>query len=137
MEILTEIFLGSIGTLISFAALFAGIGYFRQGKDQGKLSTTNLLKEQIEALEGKVNGQQSEIIELTSKVKLLTDAVEEKNKKIGEMMEILQGRDPEMTTFIALMKAYIAGNLPMLEMIKTKTIPTVERLEKYLDKQQF
>ncbi len=52
-------------------------------------------------------------------------------------MEILQGRDPKMTEFIAKMEAYMTSNIPLLETVKTKTVPTIERLEKYLDKQQF
>lgn len=126
-----------VGALFGFAALFAGIGYFNQGKDQGKLSTTTLLKEQIDALETKVNGQADEIVTLTDEVQKLRTAVEEKNKKIGEMMEILQGRDPQMLAFMDMMNTYINTNTSLWETVKTKTIPTIERLEKYLDKQVY
>ncbi len=126
-----------IGAVMAFAALFAGIGYFRQGKDQGKLSTNTLLKEQIDALETKVNTQTADIEKMGKEIHELRFAVDARDKKIAEFMEIFQGRDPQMTVFIATVTKYIETNVPLLENIKMHTVPTIENLQKYLDKQSF
>lgn len=143
-DTITIIGLTLVGTLFGFAALFAGIGYFRQGKNQGeldkaniKLNTNTLLKEQIDALETKVNTQTTDIEKMGREIHELKNAVEEKDKKIDEFMKIFQGRDPQMTAFITTVTKYIESNVPLLESIKMHTIPTIENLQKYLDKQTF
>lgn len=125
------------GAIVSFAGLFAGIGYFRQGKKKEildgqteELNTINLLKNDVETL-------QKQVKELTQKVETLTKDNEAKTKKLDEWMLVFQGRDPAMQTFMKMMETYIATNSPMLEAVKSKALPTIERLEKYLDKQTF
>jgi len=121
----------------SMAALFAGVGYFRQGKAKSKLDTVTLFKEQVDALEGKVNTQTDEMAKLMKRIKMLQDAIDERDKKFAQAILAIQGRDPSMQEFMILMRSYIDTNTPLLETIKTKTIPTIERLELYLNKQTF
>ena len=49
----------------------------------------------------------------------------------------MQGKNPEMTEFVTMMKAYIEMNRPLLDKINHEVVPTVERLGKFLDKQSF
>lgn len=137
-----QIIISIVGTIISLAALFAGIGYFRQGKKQGEMDTVTLFKDQIDALEGKVNlqseqisKQDTEIKNLTNEIQILRKEITEKDKKLIETLEILQGRDPRMQEFISELKAYIELGRPALETLTTKIIPIVNRLDKFLDKQ--
>ena len=141
---LLEVIGSIIGVVLAVAAAFAAIGYYRQGGNQAKLdegndklNTNTLLKEQIDALENKVNRQSSEIEDLTKKVQFLTTSLEEERKKFAETILTIQGKDPQMTEFIVTMKAYVEINKPIMETIKTEVLPTVNRLEKFLDKQSF
>ena len=133
-----------IAAVLAVAATFAAIGYYRQGSNQARLddgnselNTNALLKEQIDALENKVDRQSSEIQDLTKKVQFLTTSLEEERKKFAETILTLQGKNPEMTEFITMMKAYIEINRPLLDKINHEVVPTVERLGKFLDKQSF
>ena len=133
-----------IAAVLAVAATFAAIGYYRQGSNQARLddgnselNTNALLKEQIDALENKVDRQSDEIKELTSKVQFLTTSLEEERKKFAETILTLQGKDPQMTEFVTMMKAYIDMNRPLLDKINHEVVPTVERLGKFLDKQSF
>lgn len=133
-----------IAAVLAVAATFAAIGYYRQGSNQARLddgnselNTNALLKEQIDALENKVDRQSSEIQDLTKKVQFLTTSLEEERKKFAETILTLQGKDPQMTEFITMMKAYIDMNRPLLDKINHEVVPTVERLGKFLDKQSF
>lgn len=124
------IIISIIGFILSIAALFAGVGYFRQGKNQAKLDANALLKDDVVALTKKVN-------EMDKEIKSLRLAIEEKDKKLSDTLAILQGRDPQMTAFVEIVKSYITANVPLLEEIKTTTIPTIKKLDKFLDKQHF
>lgn len=133
-----------IAAVLAVAATFAAIGYYRQGSNQARLddgnselNTNALLKEQIDALENKVDRQSSEIQDLTKKVQFLTTSLEEERKKFAETILTLQGKDPQMTEFVTMMKAYIDMNRPLLDKINHEVVPTVERLGKFLDKQSF
>ena len=133
-----------IAAVLAVAATFAAIGYYRQGSNQARLddgnselNTNALLKEQIDALENKVDRQSSEIQDLTKKVQFLTTSLEEERKKFAETILTLQGKDPQMTEFVTMMKAYIDMNRPLLDKINHEVVPTVERLGKLLDKQSF
>ena len=141
---LLEVIGSIIGVVLAVAAAFAAIGYYRQGSNQARLddgnselNTNALLKEQIDALENKVDRQSSEIQDLTKKVQFLTTSLEEERKKFAETILTLQGKDPQMTEFVTMMKAYIEMNHPLLDKINQEVIPTVERLGKFLDKQSF
>lgn len=137
MDTIFEIFLGTIGTIISLAALFAGFGYFRQGRNQARIDANILLKDDVDALTKKVNLQAEDIEKLTNKVTQMEGVILEKDKKLAETLLILQGRDPQLITFVETVKKYIETNIPLLETIKTETIPTLEKLDKYLNKQTF
>ena len=141
---LIEVVGSIIGVVLAVAAAFAAIGYYRQGSNQARLddgnselNTNALLKEQIDALENKVDRQSSEIQDLTKKVQFLTTSLEEERKKFAETILTLQGKDPQMTEFVTMMKAYIDMNRPLLDKINHEVVPTVERLGKFLDKQSF
>ena len=141
---LLEVIGSIIGVALAVAAAFAAIGYYRQGSNQARLddgnselNTNALLKEQIDALENKVDRQSSEIQDLTKKVQFLTTSLEEERKKFAETILTLQGKDPQMTEFVTMMKAYIDMNRPLLDKINHEVVPTVERLGKFLDKQSF
>ena len=141
---LLEVIGSIIGVVLAVAAAFAAIGYYRQGSNQARLddgnselNTNALLKEQIDALENKVDRQSSEIQDLTKKVQFLTTSLEEERKKFAETILTLQGKDPQMTEFVTMMKAYIDMNRPLLDKINHEVVPTVERLGKFLDKQSF
>lgn len=126
-----------VGAIFSLAALFAGIGYFRQGKVQSRLDTANLLKEQIDALEGKVNLQDAEIKKLTKEVHDLHEAIDEKDKKLVETLAILQGRDPQMQEFIKKMSDYITIGEPAIQSIRVDILPIIKRLDKFLGNEKF
>lgn len=126
-----------VGAIFSLAALFAGVGYFRQGKNQSRIDANILLKDDVEALTKKVNLQATDIEKLTKEVQDLHRSIDEKDKKLSEYVDILRGRDPQMTLFLSVMQEYVKNNTPLLETIKSKTIPTIERLENYLNKQTF
>ena len=83
-------------------------------------------QDRIEALEFKVRTQDEDIIKLTAEIHKLRTENEEKNKKLLEALEILQGRNPEIADFIKTAQAYIL-----------LSSPTIERMGKYLDKQSF
>jgi uncharacterized protein YoxC len=137
MDLIAEIFLGVIGTAISFAIMFAGVGYYRQGKKQeildGQLEELNsitLLRSEVETLTRQVK-------ELSSRVEILTNDNEIKTKKLEEWMHVFQGVDPDMKAFKEMVRTYIHVNTPLLDIIKSETIPSIRNLQKYLDKQIF
>ncbi len=144
MPLYLEISIAVIGLLLSIAAGVFAVGYYKQGKAQSalddgnsKLNTNTLLKDQIDALETKVDIQSEEIKLLTEKVKVLTASLEEERKKFAEAILAIQGKDPQLTEFVAMMKTYIDMNRPLLDKVNHEIVPIVERLGKYLDKQVF
>lgn len=102
--------------ILSMAGVIAlisyGWGQWTKGKNESKLDTIMLLKEDVETLKGKVE-------ELTTKVEELTLEITEKDKKLTEVIAILQGRDPQMQEFIR------------------ETSPVIAKLNDYLNKQIF
>ncbi len=130
--------------MIATVGIFGAIGYFRQGKSQAKLdegnteiNTNTLLKQQIDALESKVNTQTSEIERMSKEIHELKYAIDERDKKFAETILKIQGQDPQMTAFIQIVQEYVKSNVPLLESIKTEAIPTIKNLQRYLDKQIF
>lgn len=132
IELISAI-LGGLG----FLALGFGYawGQVTQGRNQNQLDNNSIYKERIEALELKAKTQNDDIKKLTEEVQDLHKAIDERDKKFAQAILNLQGKDPDMVEFITTMKGYVEANLPLLETIKVKVIPTVERLDKYLDKQ--
>lgn len=121
-----------LSTLGGLTALSFGFGYlysqFKEGSTKNKLDTIALLKEDVETL-------RAEVGELTAKVKELTQEVTNKNKQLDEAMAILQGRDPEMQAFVVNMVQYIKDTKPLIDDIKIKVLPVVDRLDQFLNKQ--
>ncbi len=124
-----------LSVLVGSGVLVAGVGYaygqFKQGKSQAvldegnnRLNTNTLLKEQIDALENKVNRQSQEIVNLTKKVELLTKEIEVRDKKFAEAILTLEGKNPELANFI---------NSGLTYMMETK--PVMEDLKLFLNKQ--
>lgn len=132
-----DIIFSIIGLLLSVAAAFAGIGYFRQGKAKAKLDANTILDQDVKALTKRVDDQANEIEKLTREVKDLHISIDQRDKKFAEAILTLQGKDPQFQLFVEMMKKYIETNIPILEDIKSKALPTITKLDKYLDKQQF
>jgi uncharacterized coiled-coil protein SlyX len=128
-------------SLFNIGILIGGLAYayskWRGGRDDGSLGTISLFKEQITALENKVKNQDNDIKTLTAEVHNLRLAIEEKDNKLRDTLTILQGRDPATQAATAAMKLYIESAKPVIELIGTEAIPTLRRLEKFLDKQSF
>lgn len=134
--------------IIGLGVIVTGIGYtwgkFKEGKAGGKFDTVKLFKEQIDALEGKVNLQDTEmkkqnleIKRLTAEVHDLKIVIEAKDKKLTETIAILQGRDPQMQSFIKTLEEYTELGKPVINAVSSEILPILRRLEKYLDKQTF
>lgn len=130
MDIIIETTIAVITVLISIAGAFAGIGYYRQGKTQGKLDANALLKQDVDELTKKVNV-------LTKQVEELRDEIADKNKKLDDLLLILQGKNPDLVNLLSELRNYMDFNSPVFTKIRDKGLPTLERLEKYLDKQSF
>ncbi len=125
MPIFIQYLLSFLGTIL---VISYGYGQWSQGRNQDKLDTISLLKSDVETLRGKVE-------ELTSEVKNLIEQNLKDKKTLSDALAILQGRDPATLAFIDSMKKYVESNMPLLETIKIEVIPTVRRLDKFLDKQ--
>lgn len=132
-----QIIISIISILISIGILFGGIGYYRQGKKKEildgqaeEINTINILRNDVETL-------QKQVKELTQKVEVLNKDNAEKTRKLEEWMLVFQGRDPDMKLFMDLMRSYVNNNTPLIETIKSETVPTIKNLQRYLDKQTF
>jgi hypothetical protein len=133
---LTLVISGIIGFIISLSALFFGLGYYKQGKTQSKLDTNTLLKEQIDALEMKVKTQILNMGILEKRVKDLTDAIEVKDKKLAEVLEILQGRDPQTQEVLAKMLKYTESGGLIFKALEDEIFPVIRKLSEFLEIQK-
>jgi len=117
-----------------FAIITYAYGQFTKGKIESKFDTINLLKEQVDALEKALafsDGKKKvEIDALNSKIDLLTReiqdlhvAIDSKDKKQEELLAIIQGKDPQMLEFIKLFTVDV--------------LPTIKRMDQFLNKQKF
>lgn len=106
-----------------FAGAAYGYGLYKDRKDNSKINTVKLFKDQVDAMELKIKGQSEEIVNLAKEVHDLKEEIMEKDKKLSELLEILQGKDPAIANFISAFEKDIS--------------PILKRLEKYLDKQSF
>lgn len=124
-----EIILTLLGG-VGFLAIGLGYGYgkWREGNNKNKLDTITLLSKDVETLK-------SEVVELTKTVEELRKEIAEKDKKLGDALAILQGRDPQMQSFMDVVKTYVDNNKPFLEEIKIEVMPVIKKLDKFLDKQ--
>lgn len=129
-----QIVIAVVGLAAGLGGLIAGIGYvygkFKEGQNKSKLDAVGLLKADVEALTKKVN-------ELNKQVDDLTEVNKEKDKKLGELLDILHGRDPQTQAVMIDLKKYIEGNTPFIEQVKTEFFPILRRLDQYLNKQSF
>lgn len=130
-----------LSTLMNVGIFIGGCAYayskWSEGRSGGSLGTVSLLKEEVSALQNKVKTQDDDIKALTTEVHNLRAAIEEKDRKLRETLLILQGRDPETQAVMAAIKSYIEIGRPVLDTIGSESIPTLRRLEKFLDKQSF
>ncbi len=129
MPLFLEIVIGFLTVCFGAAAIFAGVGYYKQGAkseilDEGntKLNTNSLLKDQIDALEGKVNlqteqmeAQAHEIQDLNKKIDQLTLDIEERDKKFAQVVLTLKGENPMMAEFVKAANEYMLLSKPVME----------------------
>ncbi len=92
---------------ISIAAVgvvFAGIGYLWgqifAGKNKATTEDYNLLNTRLNSLQNTCDSQQKELADLHLQVGRLQGGNEEKEKKIKELTELLQNRDPGLVDFM-------------------------------------
>lgn len=106
---LSQYILSGVGIV---AIISYGYGQVMQGRNQSKLDTIAILQEDVTVLRGKVE-------ELTEKVVKLTEEIAQKDKKLAEVIDILQGKDPVMQDFIK------------------ESTPIIKKLDLYLNAQKF
>lgn len=119
----TLVALGFVATIVY------GYGQARKGRNESRLDTVNILSKDVDVLKGKV-------IELSDKIVHLEKIIEEKDKKLLEAISILQGRNPEMTSFMKLVSDNIIANRPLMDEIR-EILPVVKKLDVYLNHQSF
>lgn len=127
--------------IITAGIILAGIAYaygqIIDRRNNSKFDTINLFKDQIDALEGKLVLQDTEIKKLTDEVHALKTELGLKDQKLTELLTLLQGRDPGMQAMIVALNEYMALGKPVLQYVGSELQPAVKRLERYLDKQTF
>lgn len=127
MPQLLQYILSAIGGL---AVISYAYGQWISGKNKYKIDTITLLEKDVETLK-------SQVIKLSGQITELQGAITEKDKKLGEALAILQGRDPQMQELIKQLNDYILIGKPVMELVIKDVIPTVAKLDKFLNKQQF
>lgn len=144
-----DIFEIIVGTILSLGALIAGAGYgygqFSQGRKKLKKDDIELFNEQLEAFKKIIEAQKVEadnvkkdhIAEMsilredikkhTQEIGRLQGINEEKEKKILELTNLLQNRDPALKEFIDLARPVIEQSKPLIEQFKMFLDKEVER----------
>lgn len=112
------------------AAISYGYGQFKKGKNESKLDTISILEKDVSILKDK-------IVKLTNQINELKSIIDDKDKKLSDALSILQGRDPQMQEFIKQMSEYIHIGRPLMESVVKDVLPTVAKLDKFLNKQTF
>lgn len=126
-----NIYVQYILTGFGFIAIISyGYGQLVSGRNKSRLDTIAILEKDVGVL-------REEVTKLSDKVNELTKIIEEKDKKLGEALSILQGRNPEMEQFIKLATGYVNSSQPFLDQVKTDILPVVKKLDLYLNKQTF
>ncbi len=134
MPILLQYLLAFLGALF---VISYGYGQWQEGRIKSKLDTVSLFKAQVDALETKVKTQTEDIEKLTKEVRELHISIEEKDKRLTELLSILQGRDPQMQSFVKLLTDYVTAGKPIVESIVSDVLPVVRRLDQFLNKEGF
>lgn len=129
IEIILTITGGLIGIIVAMAGLFAGIGYYRQGKNEAKGSETKSANETVELFKNRADGLEKEFKEY--KIKADTDfnklrsefesykkemlIKEDSHKKTIDQQEnllktyasILQNRNPELESTLKEIRDFL------------------------------
>lgn len=127
--------------MLGIGGFVGGIAYaYGQWKDRrngSRFDTVKLFKDQIDAMELKINTQQDDIKKLTEEIHSLKIEISEKDKKVSELLTVLQGRDPAMQDTLLAFKEYMEAGKPVITYFSQKLPSVLERVEKFLDKQSF
>lgn len=107
---LAQIVIGSIASLgVLIAGAGYGIGKFLEGKNKASQDTIKVFTDQISGLNAVCEQQAKQILTLqlhdkdhTQEIGRLGGVIEEKEKKIKEMSDILANRDPQLSDFIKM-----------------------------------
>ncbi len=115
MPLFLEICIAIVTLAFSTGAVFAGLGYFKQGGKQESMDNDSIYKNRIEALELQGRNQTSDIEKLTKEVKELHEAIDLRDKKFAEAILVLQGKDPLMSDFVKAGYDYMTLSKPVME----------------------
>ncbi len=89
---------GSIGIFV-FAIGYL-VAQYKKGNNEGNVEVIKLLREQMEGLKLVVYENQQEVKRLSDEIIKLKTLGEEKDKKIKELTELLQNKDPRLQSFM-------------------------------------
>lgn len=138
LTILILSFLVSVAMLIlAVAAIFASIGYYKQGGNKRTLDEQTADLNTISLLEKSVGLLQKEVKDLAVRVDTLTKDNLEKSRQLQDWMLVFQGRDPKMQEFIKVLTEYTETGKPAIDIIIKDVYPVIRNMEKWLNKQQF
>jgi len=91
-------------SIAAVGVIFAGLGYLWgqifAGKNKATTEDYNLLNTRLNSLQNTCDAQQKELADLHLQVGKLQGINEEKEKKIKELTELLQNRDPGLSEYI-------------------------------------
>ncbi len=118
--------LGGLGVL----ALGLGYAYGKwiEGRNKNTIDGFTILEKEVKVL-------RDEVAKLTKEIQNVREENASERKKFTEVILAIQGKDPEMQTFMIAVKQYMEDNKPFIENIKMRVIPVVMKLDKFLDGQ--